>query len=349
MSVVDLMRDNIRALEPYKCARDEAGSGMRVYLDANENWAPIIDHDGINRYPDSSNLAIRQAAEKALGIPASMSCAGNGSDELIDILIRIFCNPGRDCILTLPPTYGEYGVLAAINDVEVVTCPLREDFSIDEDAVMRTIDEKRPKLTFLCSPNNPSGNLLDRDAIMRLAEANAGITVVDHAYIDFAPQGELTWKDVEDNERLVILRTLSKAWALAGARIGLMIAAPEILAKAYDVKYPYNIPLPSSQAAVQALSDVEGCRSRLTQILANRSYLARRLSAIDGVKEVLASDANFFLIRVDEPKRIYESLKKKGIVVRDRSGNLHCEGCLRITVGSREECDELAAALEELL
>ena len=349
MSVVDLMRDNIRALEPYKCARDEAGSGMRVYLDANENWAPIIDHDGINRYPDSSNLAIRQAAEKALGIPASMSCAGNGSDELIDILIRIFCNPGRDCILTLPPTYGEYGVLAAINDVKVVTCPLREDFSIDEDAVMRTIDEKRPKLTFLCSPNNPSGNLLDRDAIRRLAEANAGITVVDHAYIDFAPQGELTWKDVEDNERLVILRTLSKAWALAGARIGLMIAAPEILAKAYDVKYPYNIPLPSSEAAVQALSDVEGCRSRLTQILANRSYLARRLSAIDGVKEVLASDANFFLIRVDEPKRIYESLKRKGIVVRDRSGNLHCEGCLRITVGSREECDELAAALEELL
>lgn len=349
MSVVDLMRDNIRALEPYKCARDEAGSGMRVYLDANENWAPIIDHDGINRYPDSSNLAIRQAAEKALGIPASMLCAGNGSDELIDILIRIFCNPERDCILTLPPTYGEYGVLAAINDVEVVTCPLREDFSIDEDAVMRTIDEKRPKLTFLCSPNNPSGNLLDRDAIRRLAEANAGITVVDHAYIDFAPQGELTWKDVEDNERLVILRTLSKAWALAGARIGLMIATPEILAKAYDVKYPYNIPLPSSQAAVQALSDVEGCRSRLTQILANRSYLARRLSAIDGVREVLASDANFFLIRVDEPKRIYESLKKKGIVVRDRSGNLHCEGCLRITVGSREECDELAAALEELL
>lgn len=349
MSVVDLMRDNIRRLKPYKCARDEAGSGMRVYLDANENWAPIIDHEGINRYPDSSNLAIRQAAEKALGIPAAMSCAGNGSDELIDILIRIFCNPGRDCILTLPPTYGEYGVLAAINDVEVVTCSLREDFSIDEDAVMRTIDEKRPKLTFLCSPNNPSGNLLDRDAIRRLAEANAGITVVDHAYIDFAPHGELTWKDVEDNERLVILRTLSKAWALAGARIGLMIATPEILAKAYDVKYPYNIPLPSSQAAVQALSDVEGCRSRLTQILANRSYLARRLSAIDGVKEVLASDANFFLIRVAEPKRIYESLKRKGIVVRDRSGNLHCEGCLRITVGSREECDELAAALEELL
>lgn len=349
MSVVDLMRDNIRALEPYKCARDEAGSGMRVYLDANENWAPIIDHDGINRYPDSSNLAIRQAAEKALGIPAAMSCAGNGSDELIDILIRIFCNPGRDCILTLPPTYGEYGVLAAINDVEVVTCPLREDFSIDEEAVMRTIGERRPKLTFLCSPNNPSGNLLDRDAIRRLAEANAGITVVDHAYIDFAPQGELTWKDVEDNERLVILRTLSKAWALAGARIGLMIAAPEILAKAYDVKYPYNIPLPSSQAAVQALADVEGCRARLSQILANRSYLARRLSAIEGVKEVLASDANFFLIRVDKPKRIYESLKKKGIVVRDRSGNLHCEGCLRITVGSRAECDELAAALEELL
>lgn len=349
MSVVDLMRDNIRHLEPYKCARDEAGSGMRVYLDANENWAPIIDHEGINRYPDSSNLAIRQAAEKALGIPAAMSCAGNGSDELIDILIRIFCNPGRDCILTLPPTYGEYGVLAAINDVEVVTCPLREDFSIDEDAVMRTIEERRPKLTFLCSPNNPSGNLLDRDAIRRLAEANAGITVVDHAYIDFAPQGELTWKDVEDNERLVILRTLSKAWALAGARIGLMIASPEILAKAYDVKYPYNIPLPSSQAAVQALSDVEGCGSRLRQILANRSYLARRLANINGVKDVLASDANFFLIRVDEPKRIYESLKEKGIVVRDRSGNLHCEGCLRITVGSRAECDELAAALEELL
>lgn len=349
MSVENLMRDNIRRLEPYKCARDEAGAGMRVYLDANENWAPIIDHDGINRYPDSSNLAIRQAAEKALGIPASMSCAGNGSDELIDILIRIFCNPGRDCIFTLPPTYGEYGVLAAINDVEVVTCPLREDFSIDEEAVMTTIGERRPKLTFLCSPNNPSGNLLDRDAIRRLAEANAGITVVDHAYIDFAPQGELTWKDVEDNERLVVLRTLSKAWALAGARIGLMIASPEILAKAYDVKYPYNIPLPSSQAAVQALSDVEGCRARLSQILANRSYLVRRLSAIDGVKEVLASDANFFLIRVDEPKRIYESLKEKGIVVRDRSGNLHCEGCLRITVGSRAECDELAAALEELL
>ena len=349
MSVECLMRKNIRTLEPYKCARDEAGGGMRVYLDANENFAPLVDYENINRYPDSSNLDLRLAFEKAAGFPHTGIIAGNGSDELIDILFRIFCTPGEDCVLVLPPSYGEYSVLAGINDVRVETCPLNSDFSVNEAALFEKIAECRPKLLFFCSPNNPSGNLIDRDLILRTAQKNPGITVVDQAYIDFAPSGEILYDDICANERLVVLRTLSKAWALAGARIGFMAASRQILDKAYDVKYPYNISRPAADIAVRALKDREGFEKRVSQIIETRDRLMKRLASMDKVLEVIASDANFFLVRLDDPDRVYGELKKRSIVVRNRSTNLHCEGCLRITVGSEAECDELARALEEIL
>lgn len=349
MSVLGLMRENIRSLEPYSCARDEVGSGMRIYLDANENYSPLISMEGINRYPDSSNMAVKMAIEKAMGIPASRLCIGNGSDELIDILIRIFCTPGSDRILVFPPTYGEYSVLAAVNGVKVCTCPLEKDFSFDMDTAIEAIRRLCPKLVFFCSPNNPTGNLISPDAIREVARVNAGITVVDQAYVDFAPEGELGVSDVDDNERLVVLRTLSKAWALAGARIGFMIASDEILAKANDVKYPYNVPLPSQRAAIEALSKTEEFQKRVDEIIENRNGLMGRLSTMKGVLSVVPSDANFFLARFEDPKHVYSELLKRGIVVRDRSSNLNCEGCLRFTVGSAEECAELVSALEEIL
>lgn len=348
MSVRDLMRENIRRLEPYKCARDEAGSGMRIYLDANENWAPIDGCVDINRYPDSSNLEVREAVGRAFGLPASSLAIGNGSDELIDLLIRIFCAPGKDSILVLPPTYGEYSVLAAINDVRVVECPLREDFSIDEEATAEMMRRHRPKLTFFCSPNNPSGNSLCRDVMLRLAALNEGITVVDEAYIDFTDKPGITLEDIRANGRIVVLRTLSKAWALAGARIGIMLACDEILEASYNVKYPYNISRPAAGEAIRALSCTDAFRRRLEEEKANRAWLMDALRHLPIVREVLPSDANFFLARFDEPRKVYEELKRRGIVLRDRSGMLHCEGCLRITVGSRNECEELVGTLEEL-
>ena len=349
MSVRNLMRENIRTLEPYKCARDEAGPDLSVYLDANENYAPLDDCDDINRYPDSANRSIIRAASSAFALPEDMIAAGNGSDELLDVLFRIFCTPGRDCVLVFPPTYGEYTVLASINDVRVSTCPLNKDYSIVESEAERMIRQYRPKLTFFCSPNNPSGNLLDKDAILRLAAINEGISVVDQAYIDFAMQGVFTPEDVRANERLVVLRTMSKAWAAAGCRIGIMMAGYEILSAFYDVKYPYNISRPATDEAVKILSCTASFKERIATIMANREYLMKRISLIDGVLDVRRSDANFFLARFADPGYVYRELKKRGIAVRDRSSQLHCEGCLRITVGSRSECDSLITALEEIL
>lgn len=349
MSVRDLMRKNIRTLEPYKCARDEAGPDLDIYLDANENYASLSTYGRINRYPESTGRTLLKAAASAFSLPVDMIAAGNGSDELIDVLFRIFCTPGRDSVLVFPPTYGEYSVLASINDVKVISCSLNEDYSLCESEAERIIRECRPKLTFFCSPNNPSGNLLDRDAILRLASVNEGISVVDQAYIDFAPEGAFTAADVKANERLVILRTMSKAWAAAGCRIGIMMACPEILSAFHDVKYPYNISTPASDEAVRILSDQPAFKKRVDQIISNREYLMRELSRMDGVLEVKRSDANFFLVRFASAKRVYDELKKHGIAVRDRSGQIHCEGCLRITVGSMAECRALVRALELIL
>lgn len=348
MSVSQLMRANIRRLEPYKCARDEAGPDMDVYLDANENYAPVAGEEGINRYPDSAALRLREAAENVLGIPASLCTVGNGSDELIDILIRIFCIPGRDSILVMPPTYGEYSVLAAVNDVAVVKCPLTPDGAISPDAY-DLVRNERPKLSFICSPNNPTGLLADKEDILAFAQENPGITVVDQAYIDFAPEGAINADDVRGNERLVVLRTMSKAWALAGARVGFMMSCEEIRAKAYDVKYPYNVGLPAMEAALQALACAEAVHERIAEIIRLREWMRQRIAAIPAVIEVLPSDANFFLVRFKDPGAVYRALKEHGIVVRDRSRELYCQGCLRISVGSQEEDERLVEALEEIL
>ena len=238
--------------------------------------------------------------------------------------------------------------ICADNDVRVVECPLREDFSIDEEATAEMMRRHRPKLTFFCSPNNPSGNSLCRDVMLRLAALNEGITVVDEAYIDFTDKPGITLEDIRANDRIVVLRTLSKAWALAGARIGIMLACDEILEVSYNVKYPYNISRPAATEAIRALSCTDAFRRRLEEEKANRAWLMEAMRALPIVRQVLSSDANFFLARFDEPRRIYEELKGRGIVLRDRSGMLHCDGCLRITVGSRSECEELVRTLEEL-
>jgi len=347
MSVKDLMRDNIRALDPYRCARDEFSGSAEVYLDANESWRNYINFEDVNRYPDPHSMAVRELVEEKLGLKKERTIVGNGSDELIDLLFRIFCDPGKDCCLLLPPTYGAYKVFAAINDVKVELCPLKkEEFSLDEDAIIKAIDEKKPKLLFICSPNNPTGNAMNLDAIGRIASHNPAITVVDEAYFEFSDKGSAT-KIADKNERVVVLRTLSKCWASAGARVGIAYTSEEIHETLYNVKYPYNLSLPSQMTAIKALMQRESVLDGAKYTKKERARLSEELGSL-GLK-AFPSDSNFLLVRVKGAERVYKELQKMGIIVRNRSKELNCESCLRITVGSKEENDRLLSALGEIL
>lgn len=347
MSIKPLMRDNIANLEAYRCARDEFEGEARVYLDANENWRDYIGFNAINRYPDPHSALLRRAIEEVMGLPYENTIVGNGSDELIDLLYRIFCRPGKDSVLLLPPTYGAYKVFASINEVNVITLPLTKDFALDEEGIKSAIKKYAPKLLFICSPNNPTGNAMDREAIVRIAEYNRAITVVDEAYGDFS-KTESVAAEVFKNERLVVLRTLSKCWALAGARVGIAVTSKELHETLYNVKYPYNLSLPAQKAALEVLSSAEKVRDGAREIIEERERLRLELEALPSVKKVFPSDANFLLVRIEDAEEKYEKLKGRGIITRLRSKELNCASCLRITVGSRVENDELLDALKEM-
>lgn len=348
MSVKNLMRANIVSLDPYRCARDEFEGTAEVYLDANESWRKYIDFPGdINRYPDPRSGAVRRALEEVLGLPYENTIVGNGSDEIIDVLFRIFCDPGKDNVLLLGPTYGAYKVFAAINDVKVNVVPLNSEFLPDVDAVKRAIDEYAPKLVFICSPNNPTGNAVPLETIREIATYNSAITVVDEAYGDFSTQQSAS-SLVLENERVVLMKTLSKAWGLAGARVGICMCSAEIHDAMYNVKYPYNLGLPSQLEALKALANADAVRAGVRYTIDERARLASMLEKSSKVVKVYPSDANFLLVKVTDAKAIYLGLQKKGVIVRNRSRELNCENCLRITVGSVEEDDRLIAALEEL-
>ena len=332
-----LMRPNIRALAPYSTARDECAGTPDVFLDANENPYDT----GWNRYPDPRQRILKQKIATLKGVSTENLFLGNGSDEAIDLMYRVFCEPGRDQALIVSPSYGMYTVAAETNDVAVCPVPLGEGYSLPAAAIAAATTP-RTKLLFICSPNNPTGNAFPLEELAAVIRAFPGITVLDEAYADFSAKGSLLPR-LAEFPRLVILQTLSKAYGLAGLRVGMAFADPLIIRTLDQVKYPYNVNLPAQQLALAAL---EQPATRFVQeILAERESLARLLAGLPYVQKVFPSDANFLLVRVDRPKDLYDFLLADGIIVRDRSRVKQCEGALRITVGTPEENRRLADSL----
>lgn len=337
----NLIRSNILNLRPYSSARSEFSGTASIFLDANENGHDLFG-EALNRYPDPLQLAVKQRIAKLKGVPVESIFLGNGSDEAIDLLFRIFCEPGVDEVITCPPTYGMYRVQADIHGTPIRQILLTEDFQLRPTAVLEAATPKT-KLLFLCSPNNPTGNLLDPSAVEYLLRNFQGIVVVDEAYIDFA-EGAASWSQrLAEFPNLVVLQTLSKAWALAGARLGMAFASPEIIHYMNAVKYPYNVGLPTQRAVLLALE--RGLDGAVSAIVAERKRLEIALVGFDFVEKIYPSDANFLLVKMEDSALIFNYLKQNGVVVRNRSREPLCEGCLRITVGTPSENDRLLELL----
>ena len=335
-----LVRKNILEMKPYSSARDEYSGSASVFLDANEN--PF--NDPLNRYPDPQQALVKKRIAELKGLAVANIFLGNGSDEGIDLLFRVLCEPGRDHVITVDPSYGMYGVCAAINGVERRSVLLNKDFSLNPDRVLSSVDE-HTKLIFICSPNNPTSNSLEHEAIIKIIDGVNCMVVVDEAYIDFS-SGPGLLSLLQEKKNLVILQTLSKAWGLAGIRLGMLFAHPELVEYISRVKYPYNINGLSIDAALKGLADTDQSSLWIKEILEERSRLASELEKLPYVRMVYPSDANFLLIRVDDPLAVYAYLMNKGIIVRDRSSVPLCEGCLRITIGTEEENRALINALK---
>ncbi len=337
--IMSLLRDNIRNIVPYSTARDDCKAKMDIYLDANEN--PF--DTGVNRYPSPHQPKLKKMLSVLKKVPEGNIFTGNGSDEPIDLIFRMFCPPGKSSMVQAVPTYGMYSVAAAINDVRVIDAPLSADFTLDADDLLSRV-EPDTRLIFLCSPNNPSGNLLDRDAIISILDRFQGIVVVDEAYIDFAENPGFTGL-LSQYPRLIVLQTLSKAWGMAGLRIGMAMADSCITGIMSRIKYPYNISVLNQSKAEEILSDPLKAADRVKELIAERARLSEALSALPEVLKVYPSDANFLLVRFLDKDKAFAALMEAGIIVRDRSSAYNCAGCLRITVGTPEENDRLLAVL----
>ncbi len=331
----NLLRENIKRLVPYSSARDEYHGEARVFLDANENSFGSPLNQPYNRYPDPLQTEVKKRLSGIKGVPVPNIFLGNGSDEAIDVLFRSFCNPGIDNVILVPPTYGMYQVSANINDVEVKNIPLTEDYQLNLDGIAEAID-KNTKLIFICSPNNPTGNSIDRTDIETLLANFEGIVVVDEAYINFSRQKTFI-QELTEYANLVVLQTLSKAWGLAGLRIGMAFASEEIIEVMNKVKPPYNINEASQQLALEALQNIERVNDWIKQTLVERDILVLNLKEFEFVLDIYPSDSNFILVKTNNARAIYNFLVAKGIIVRDRSKVELCEGCLRITVGTPTE------------
>lgn len=328
--IMQLVRANIRALEPYSTARDEySGGEIEVWLDANES--PY--DNGVNRYPDPHQKALKQQIARIKGVRADHIFIGNGSDEAIDLAFRIFCEPGCDNIVSIAPTYGMYRVAAAINDIEMREVQLGPGYSLPVEELLAAADEQT-KLLWLCSPNNPTGNAFPAAQIEEILRRFDGIMVLDEAYIDFA-DAEGFLPRLAEFPNLIILQTLSKAWGMAGLRLGLAFASEPIAALFARVKYPYNINTLAQQTVIRMLAD--DIAAQVTEIRVEREKLAKALSASPCIEHLYPSDANFLLVRTPAPDRLYRELVAAGVIVRNRSRIAGCEGCLRITVGRPED------------
>jgi len=343
MDLTGKIRKNIASLAPYSCARNEFSGEASVWLDANENPfnAPY------NRYPDPLQLSLKQRVSAIKGVPAECIFFGNGSDESIDLAFRIFCEPGRDNVVAMDPTYGMYQVSADINNVEYRKVPLGDGFSVSYKALLDRADE-HTKLIFVCSPNNPTGNALPQSEIIALLEGfEQGMVIVDEAYIDFSSEPSvLPLLGKYDN--LLVFQTFSKAWGCAGLRLGMAFANPQVIDVYNKVKYPYNINCLTQKAALELLENPSRVREWVKIMLEQRERLREGLAQLPIVREIYPSDANFLLVRVDDADGAYKYLMQNGIIVRNRNRVALCAGCLRITVGTPEENDTLIDALKQL-
>ena len=335
--ITPLVRPNIAALAPYSTARDEYDGPIGIFLDANES--PY--DNGYNRYPDPHQAALKARIAPLKDIPVENLFLGNGSDEAIDLIFRIFCEPGKDNAVIMAPSYGMYGVAAAINDIAVRPVRLTADFTLDTEALLGACDD-RTKAIYLCSPNNPSGNAFPKAQLLDICDRFPGIVVVDEAYVDFSSKGSLAAEAVR-RDNLVVLQTLSKARAMAGLRIGMAISSREIIRFMSMVKYPYNL----SRAAMEKVTEFisKPIDEEVNTIVSERKRLAEILPRFSCIRKVFPSDANFLLVRVDDADRLYDYLLDKGIIVRNRTRVPGCEGCLRLTVGLPAENEALLQAL----
>jgi histidinol-phosphate aminotransferase len=343
--VKTLVRKNILALRPYHSAREKEMNPQKIMLDANENSFGSVLQSDLHRYPDPLQRKLKAEIATLKGIPTRQIFLGNGSDEAIDLLIRIFCEPIKDSILICEPTYGMYKVCANINNVPVKSVDLTGNFHIDVKSVLQALD-KTVKLIFLCSPNNPTGNLFRRNDIKILLQNFSGLIILDEAYIDFSIENSFL-PELSQHSNLVVLQTFSKAWGLANIRLGMAFASPEIIELLVKVKYPYNLNGLTQQLALDALSDPYKKDLMVEYIIQEKRNLRQNLNKLSFVKRVFHSDANFLLVEVQSAHELYAYLLKQNIQVRERSHKKLCENCLRITVGTAEENKKLLNALEK--
>ena len=340
----NILRNNIKKLVPYSSARDEFKGEARVFLDANENSLGSPLTRWYNRYPDPLQWKVKESLSRIKGVPAQNIFIGNGSDECIDILYRAFCNPGVDNVIINPPTYGMYEVSAHINDVEVRRASLKNDFQLNLDQIEKLIDENT-KLIWICSPNNPTANSMRREDIEIVLNNFDGLVVLDEAYINFSRHRSFT-RELEDYPNLVVLQTLSKAWGLAGLRLGMAFASTDIVTIYNKVKPPYNISQATQELVLRALDETEQVNDMIKSLVSMREELETNLPLLPIVEKVYPSDANFLLVKVTDANKIYNYLLNAGIVVRNRSKVELCQGCLRITVGTEKENKELITTLQ---
>ncbi|QYA26328.1 histidinol-phosphate transaminase [Gramella sp. MT6] len=347
MEVFDLnklIRPNVAKLKPYSSARDEfktQGAEM-IFLDANEN----PNDNGLNRYPDPHQAKVKEKLSEIKNVVPSNILLGNGSDEVLDLIFRAFCEPGRDNIISLPPTYGMYKVLADINDIENREVLLNHDFEPDVTAIFEQVSS-RTKIIFLCSPNNPSGNSFEANTIEAILKRFNGLVVIDEAYIDFSEKD--SWINMlEDFPTLIITQTFSKAFGKAGIRLGVLYASEEIITILNKIKPPYNVNQLTQNESLETLFDLDKIKTQVAGIKSERKLLVEQLLEVNFVSKIYRSDANFLLLEVDNANKRYDQFLEKGIVIRNRSNQPLCENCLRITVGTKEENKKLIKAFKEL-
>ena len=342
-----LLRPHIAKLQPYTSARDEYTGKEGVFLDANENPFGSITEQDFNRYPDPYQSALKEEIAKIKGVRPSQIFLGNGSDEAIDLLYRAFCNPGKDNVILLPPTYGMYEVSANINDVEIRKVALTPDFQLQPDKILAAADANS-KILFICSPNNPSANKAKREDILFLLENFKGLVVVDEAYIDFSDEASFT-TELDRFPNLLVMQTFSKAWGLASLRLGMGFASEELIRILNKIKPPYNISGLTQDTVLAAIKDKAKVDRMIQDILAEREFLKGELEKLPFVQKIHPSHANFLLVQIPNANQVYDDLIEEKVIVRNRAKVLLCADCLRITVGTREENEALLKALRKVV
>lgn len=342
MEIKELIRENIKSLHPYSSARDEFKeiSSAFIFMDANEN--PF--ESGLNRYPDPQQNLVKEALSKIKGVSKEQILLGNGSDEVLDLIFRVFCEPKEDQVIVLPPTYGMYEVLAKMNDIKLITIPLLDNFQPNIKEVVK-VQNTNTKVLFLCSPNNPTANSFDANTIETLLKEFSGIVVIDEAYIDFSDEDSWLAR-LDEFPNLIVTQTLSKAYGLAGIRLGICYASQEIISILNKIKPPYNVNQLTQDVALKALLNRDEVNNQIKAITSERNQLIKDLKKLDIVDKVYASDANFLLVKVDDANLRYEQLLNNGIVVRNRSNQMLCENCLRFTIGTKDDNEKLITTLK---